>query len=847
MKRKRDLPEADAAEELVLSKPSQSLASYWIVAFMGIALGFSAVMGGLLFLQDQFIQEAERERMRLSALTLVQRLNEALGSYRKAVEDVAKNGNVAKSLQSGGEAGRGNLAGELASLLPAVLRVRLLPFGHDRAEPDAAPPLSFAALDLMRKAEQTKQIPPLEIHLARTAQGHVTGVAPILGPDNRVLGTALISFEQKNFARWIQELDQLPGYLAVQQRVEGQYVSILTTPNTPANFGQEFDQELPVVGGVLRVVYSYQPALGAAVTAFRSGGIALLAALLAAGGIFAWQLGRMRGDLEGDQALLVKWVDAQLSGRSSSFTRLKIRELNAVVELLEPRLRERRVSSRPAAAQEKGAVSADKGQADGLAKGGTRSTLSVSVPASELRTSLMLEFPEEIFRSCCIQGVAGETLTKGLARELGRALGSQARAEGQRTLILARDGRPSGSELTSALTEGLVATGGEVLDLGVVPAPVFYFAIRHLDSDWGVLVASDAEDPTVNGFQVVRGGVLLTSSGLRELKARLERGDMVQGIGSYRERALIPEYIDQVSDDIRLARGLKVVVDCGNGASGLVAPDLFRALGCDLVELYCNQQVANPGHPANPSQPENLTTLQEMVVAERADLGLAFDSTGERLGVVDSQGRIIWPDRLLMYLSADILTRHPGGDVVFDVRCSRSLASQILQNGGRPVMCPAGRAALQAKMEQTGALLGGQWAGNILYKERWYGFDDALYAAGRLLELLAEEPRGSAEVFEDFPEYLSTPELFLELDDGVQNALLEQIVAKADQLSGARITTIDGLRAEYEDGWGLVRASENPPGLGFRFEADDDQALERVQAQYRTLLRSVWPDLQSPF
>jgi phosphomannomutase/phosphoglucomutase len=457
------------------------------------------------------------------------------------------------------------------------------------------------------------------------------------------------------------------------------------------------------------------------------------------------------------------------------------------------------------------------------------------------------EVPSIIFRAYDIRGVVGDTITPEVVFELGRAIGSQASDQGQQSVLVARDARPSGTELSQALAAGLNASGCDVLDLGMVPVPVLYFATHFLATDSGVMVTGSHNPAEYNGLKVVVGGESLSGERIQALRERIEAGDLLEGKGGMQTRDLVPDYIERIAEDVGLARTLKVVIDCGNGCPALVAPDLFRALGCEVVELGCDVEPGTATRPADPSRPENLKALQNAVVSERADLGLAFDGDGDRLGVVDSRGRIIWPDRVLMLLSADVLSRHPGSDVIFDVKCSRALASQILQHGGRPVMWKSGHSLLKAKLRETGALLAGEYSGHIVFQERWYGFDDALYAGARLSEVLALDPRSSAEVFADYPESLGTPELLLPVADGEQFRVMERAHQRVDLLDGAKLTTIDGLRAEFEDGWGLMRASNTTPALAFRFEADSEQALQRIQELYRAVLAEVAPELVAPF
>ncbi len=452
----------------------------------------------------------------------------------------------------------------------------------------------------------------------------------------------------------------------------------------------------------------------------------------------------------------------------------------------------------------------------------------------------------EIFRAYDIRGLVGETLTPEVMYDLGLALGSEAAARGRQSLLLARDGRDSSPELAEALGRGLMASGRNLVDLGMVPTPVLYFATHFLGTDSGAVITGSHNPPRYNGVKMVLAGETLGGEGVQALRNRLASGSLTQGDGSLQRQDLIPDYTTRIADDIHMARPLTVVVDSGNGVAGLVAPALFRELGCEVVDLYSDVDGQFPNHHPDPNDPDNLQALIAEVLAQGADLGLAFDGDGDRLGVVDAKGKIIWPDRLLMYFAADVLTRHPGTDVVFDVKCSQHLGRYIRLHGGRPVMGKTGHSFLKAKVKESGALVGGEFSGHIVFAERWFGFDDALYAAARLLELLSMDDRPTQEVFADLPEGVATPELKLSLAEGEAPVLMEELAAQGRFPNGQK-NTIDGLRIEFPQGWGLVRPSNTTPALVFRFEANTADELEQIQGLFRNALYQIRPHLQLPF
>ena len=464
--------------------------------------------------------------------------------------------------------------------------------------------------------------------------------------------------------------------------------------------------------------------------------------------------------------------------------------------------------------------------------------------AGQQKDSTMI--PASIFRAYDIRGVVGDTLTPEIVYELGRASGSEAYARGQQTVIVARDGRLSGSEFVQALSNGLRASGRDVIDVGRVPTPVLYFATHYLSSSSGVMVTGSHNPPDYNGFKMVLRGETLAETAIQRLRSRIETGDLLSGSGTYRTANVVPDYVERITSDIRLARPLKVVVDCGNGVAGEIAPHLLRLLGCDVTELYCDIDGTFPNHHPDPSQPENVADLIKTVKKLKADVGLAFDGDGDRLGVISSQGEIIWADRQMMLYAKDVLSRNPGAEIIFDIKCSTHLARVIREAGGQPLMWKTGHSLVKAKMKETGAPLAGEMSGHIFFKERWYGFDDALYTAARLLEILARDPRSSSEVFAELPNAISTPELKIELQEGEQLPFVARLLEHA-KFPDAQITTIDGLRADFKDGWGLVRASNTTPSLVLRFEADTTAALQRIQDQFRIILLELDPKLKLPF
>ena len=393
-----------------------------------------------------------------------------------------------------------------------------------------------------------------------------------------------------------------------------------------------------------------------------------------------------------------------------------------------------------------------------------------------------------IFRAYDIRGVVGETLTADIISTIGQAIGSQIRAQGEHTVIIARDGRLSGPEFSQVLAQGLQACGCDVLDIGAVPTPVLYFATHILSTSSGVMLTGSHNPANYNGLKIVIKGETLAEQGIYNLYERIKARDFSSGAGRYDRKEFVSSYIDRITQDVKLKRKLKVVIDCGNGIAGHVAPQLMRALGCEVSELFCEVDGDFPNHHPDPSVPENLQDLINAVKTQQADVGLAFDGDGDRLGVVSNQGEIIWPDRQLMLYAIDVLKRQPGAQIIYDVKCTRHLAGIIEQHGGQPLMWKTGHSLVKAKLCETGAPLAGEMSGHTFFKERWYGFDDALYTAARLLEILAQDSRSCGEIFAALPDSVNTPELKLMLPEERKFIFMEEFKAKVN-FPAAKVTT----------------------------------------------------------
>ncbi|HEY0294026.1 MAG TPA: phosphomannomutase/phosphoglucomutase [Bordetella sp.] len=459
-------------------------------------------------------------------------------------------------------------------------------------------------------------------------------------------------------------------------------------------------------------------------------------------------------------------------------------------------------------------------------------------------------FPASVFKAYDIRGTVPDLINPDFARALGTALAARARKAGIAAVVVGRDGRLSSPMLAQAMVEGLTAAGVDALDIGQVPTPLVYYASYTQGTGTGVAITGSHNPPKYNGFKMMLGGKALYGDEIKQLPAEMAEagsGKLAAATpGKHIKLDLVGEYIDRIVSDVKLARRMKIAIDAGNGVAGAVAPALLRALGCEVDELYTEVDGNFPNHHPDPAEPHNLEDLIKHVTTTNCELGLAFDGDGDRLGVVTKSGEIIWPDRQLILLARDVLTRVPGGTIIYDVKCSRHVGLEVEKAGGKPLMWMTGHSLVKAKLAETGAPLAGEMSGHIFFKERWFGFDDGLYTAARLLEIVSRSANPS-QVLEDLPQALSTPELKIEMEEGQPHAIIRDLQASGSFPGTTRVVTIDGVRAEYPDGFGLARPSNTTPVIVLRFEADNQAALTRIQDDFRRELLKLAPQAKLPF
>jgi phosphomannomutase/phosphoglucomutase len=796
----------------------------------------------------------------VAADTAAARVNQQLELLQSVVAGVGRQDYVRQALE-----GEGSLSAATVSLtgtLPDVLAVYLFPYDNiPRTSSEAT--LGFSGLDLARRTETGRPLNPDAF--PRDDQWYLQMAAPIRRvTGNAVIGSILVVFDANLLKPLLSGLnEELRGEFAIIQSVNGSNPVIVSDGSGQ---GAAVERNLANPDWKLR----YKPASAPAplISMVAIGILILAPALLAA--VLVWLLlGGAQRSLRQEVTVLVQWAQKVFGGERVKAPAFKWDMIASTADVLTrlSRMVDKRAakiaeSARPkkkaASAGESGDVADEPlfeekdmldidmldGDDDVLGFGGS-DALDDS-PGVEETPLPDVAVSETIFRAYDIRGIVGETLSADTVRVIGRAIGSEGIDRGVKTICIGFDGRHSSPELADALGSGIMAAGCDVINLGAIPTPVLYFATHELGTGSGVMVTGSHNPANYNGLKIMLGGETLSGEAIQRLLQRIQTGDFVSGRGSQSSQDVRRAYLDRIVGDIAVAAPLKVVLDAGNGIAGELAPILVEELGCEVVPLYCEVDGDFPNHHPDPGKPENLKDLIAAVKSEKADLGLAFDGDGDRLGVVTNTGKIIWPDRLMMLFARDVVSRNPGADVLYDVKCSRRLAGVISEAGGRPIMWKTGHSLMKAKMKETGALLAGEMSGHIFFGERWFGFDDGLYAAARLLEILGIEDRDSGEVFEEFPEDVSTPELNVEVTEQTKFGIIERLGQKGDFGDGS-ISTIDGIRVEFSDGWGLCRASNTTPMLVLRFEAESDEALERIKSVFREQLGKAAPDLVADF
>jgi len=804
---------------------------------LGFAIALVIGISLSIFVVQSTLNEQYRNKLVSDAADgLQQRLNLQLQNLLSQTNGLATSTRLSQLVDDADATAISLEEARVRETIPNALRVRLIRLGEARVDRDSQPPFIFTSVDLVNRIEAGESVFPEAIN----ANGRwvMSIAAPIKQPsESKVHGTLFLYLDMNAISDSFAT--HLPGGLKLMQSFgnnpgtdimsigavteDGKHTRELNNPNWHLAFYPNNALSTAVPAGMMLYLL---PTLAALL-------IALIMTLVG--------IGRFATPLAADLTHLKNQLLNVTTGQyqpSRGYSLAAFIDLDDHLQQLSkapppgnqslPATNEADVSEPGASASIDPVLPApasaviDRLETDALA-----ATATPPEPDAVIDIDLSL-----IFRAYDIRGVVGETLTPAVIYKIGMAIGSEAADTGQASLLVGADGRLSSPEVMEALIEGILATGTNVISLGAVPTPVLYFGTHTTETRSGVMITGSHNPPEYNGFKIVLEGRTLVETDIARLYQRFLAEQFNSGAGQLTEVDIREQYIEAISDDVVVAQPLRVVIDCGNGIAGEIAPDVLMNLGCEVIPLYCDVDGNFPNHHPDPTIAANLADLIFMVKSQEADLGIALDGDGDRLVAVTSSGVIIAPDQLLMLFAKDIVSRNPGSDVVYDVKCTRHLSSIISGFGGRPIICRSGHSYLKEKMAETDAVLGGEFSGHICFEERWFGFDDGLYAGARLLEIVGSQTAGLDELMSEFPQTVSTPEIKIAVSDadkfGLVNALID-----SNKFDDGNVSLIDGIRVDYSDGWGLVRASNTSPCLTLRFEADDDASLRRIQNMFR--------------
>ncbi len=823
-----------------MAKSSGSLISFSLIPIVATIVGFIvSSAAAVLFLQANVNADHLKSISNTIAEETAQQINVKETMLKAQLTRIAGSSMLIDALQNG-TAKKTESEALLSTIIPYAIRVRLFGLNEAKIERDGYPPFSFTSLDLVNRVEAGELVHPEAIN----ADGRwiISVATPIKhSADAEVKGTLFVYFNIEVLTKDITK-DDAAGLLQIVQEVGNAaakpIVSLgsgdgptVTRPVNNKNWQVTFAPSDAILNDApANIIYYLVP-----------GALMLIFGLV---GIFVGA-SRTAAALDANLSKLGKQISRIAVGHYEH-ERYTLPGFDDQDAKLEPLLD---LSARPAAkkpdkpkigkpAQKKSAPEmvdiemVDDEEIEDLVE--DEQDDDNSHPESNVDINTI----SHIFRANDIRGLIDTEITTDVARLIGLAVGSAAEDEGEQTILVGYDGRTASPALAQAVIEGLVASGRDVINIGATPTPVMYYATHCSDARSGIMVTGSHNKPDYNGFKVVIAGQTLLDTQITDLYTRIRDENFTSGEGVVSEIDLSANYIEAITDDVVVAQPLRVVVDCGNGIAGQIAIDLLDSLGCEAIPLYCEVDGSFPNHNPDPTDPDNLEDLILTVKSQGADLGIALDGDGDRIVAVTASGQIVWPDRLLMLFAKDVVSRNPGSDVVYDVKCSRHLNSVISGFGGRPIICRSGHSFIKAKIKDTDAMLGGEFGGHICFSERWYGFDDGLYSAARLLEIVGAQEEGLEELLQEFPLSVSTPEIHIPVDDATKFQLIKSMVAAAD-FEDANINTIDGLRIDFSDGWGLVRASNTEPALTLRFEADDQAALDEIQTTFREFLQEI--------
>lgn len=803
-------------------------------SLVSIGVSCIAVVIGFLWLQQSSNQEFEEIQLadqKKMAVMIENFTLSQIDNVQAQMKSIAQSKQVSGSLSFNDSSLIEFQQQDLLSYFPNARSLCLIAADIDEVTPSAngCMPISFATLNSLRQAKKEGGA-PISLIKQGKQDAYLLLAERISNASGRLVGVLVVTLKADVVDSLLYRGEGFNGYVELQQGSKNITVLASRGDKSVKQGSALFNHDIP--NTYWRLVYWPESPSSQEVSFVIVGGILAIMILM-------WLL------LEGIKAYILKRdvliIKSQLADLKSGSLKpryhVTLKPFNQlVVDIL-------------ALGRENYHNTAKKGAtAESIGKKIEEVENNVRPSTSTAAVKEITNIDPSIFRVNDIRGIVGQNLDEHVFKALGQAIGSEAIERGISKLVIARDARLSSPGLGKALINGILATGCDVVDIGEVPTPVMYFACEHLNTKSGVIVTGSHNPPDYNGLKIVLAGQALAQDGLQQLLQRVLLDELKTGKGSLEEESINYDYVSRIVGDIKVSRPLKVVIDCGNGVAGSIAPALFKAIGCDVVELFCEVDGKFPNHHPNPSEPENLKDLSQAVLENGAELGIAFDGDGDRLGVVDSAGTPIFPDRLMMLFAQDILSRIPEATIIYDVKCTSLLRDEILKAGGKPVMAKSGHSLIKDKMQEVGAQLAGEFSGHFFIKERWYGFDDALYAACRLLEILSADAlsRDATAVLTELPSRESTPEIFIKMPEGESISFMRQLAGEG-RFEGAELSILDGIRAEYKNGWGLVRASNTMPGLTLRFEADSIEELQEIQQRFKAQILQIKPTLKLLF
>ncbi len=833
-KKKEELsPEAEQG----IQAGSNYLQRFWLYALLGILLPLLAGFAFLLVLRDTNLQEQQVVRAARSlAVQQAAQIEQQLIQFQARLQAASNAPLALSAIASGEEEDLALVEKAMLDYFPSVASLRLIALGELGTATIEASDVGLRnhiELDLVRRTSEGETVIPESYQFeGRWLTSLARSVQHPRQPDRRAV--ILATLDNAVFAESLAAIGAELGRSSLSQLYDaGGYLNSTEVAATGNGAAQAFAADAELNGGTWQVRFTPSAQM---LSLYR---ISSLPLLIVMGVLVLAAIAAMAVFLLATQRKLGEDVEQILAGAERKST------YQVGLPALLPLARQlRKVTSHPGTQLgQRTAAKPAEATAPAPVAGEGSAEPATAAPRSKPAAPAL---PEHIFRAYDIRGIVEEELNDTLVTRIGKAFGTLAGEQQQQAILVASDGRTSSPAIKNVLVKALLDSGRDVVDIGLVPTPLLYFATHTLDIRTGIVVTASHNPAEYNGFKITLDGKPLAAEGLQDLKARAVAGKFSSGSGRLAKQDVKADYIDAVLGDIAISNPLKIVVDAGNGAAGELAPDVLESLGCEVLKLHCDIDGSFPNHHPDPSVDENLEELQASVVHSGADFGVAFDGDGDRLTIVTAEGTIVRNDMLLMLFAEDVVSRNPGADVVFDVKCSRHLTQLVSKHGGRPVLWKTGHAFMREKVAETGALLGGEFSGHIYFGERWYGFDDAIYTTARLAELMSGTGMDLSTLLAEFPQTANTPEIRIPVTED-QKFDVTRRLAESGEFSPGKVTSIDGVRVDYNDGWGLLRASNTTPALIARFEANDVDGLERIKEQFRAQLKQAAPELEPGF